>query len=60
MDLSKIMKASMEYVRCKDDILMNHVVNTGRDEFMTYRDEVELADKIIRLINAVDKMIESL
>ena len=60
MDLSKIMKASMEYVRCKDDILMNQVVNTGRDEFMTYGDEVELADKIIRLINAVDKMIESL
>ena len=38
MDLSKIMKASMEYVRCKDDILMNHFVNTGKDEFMTYGD----------------------
>lgn len=60
MDLSKIMKASMEYVRCKDDILMNHIVNTGKDEFMTYGDEVELADKIIRLINAVDRMIENL
>ena len=43
MDLSKIMKASMEYVRRKDDILMNHVVNTGKGgaDFFEYNGEVD-------------------
>lgn len=60
MELSQIVKASMEYARYKDDILTSHIVDRGSDGFITIGDEVELADKIIRMINAVDKMIENL
>ena len=60
MDLSKIVKASMEYARCKDSILNNHIVDIDSNKFITYGDEAELADKIIHMINAVDKMIENL
>ena len=60
MELSQIVKASMEYARYKDSILNNHIVDIDSNKFITYGDEAELADKIIRMINAVDKMIESL
>lgn len=60
MELSQIVKASMEYARYKDSILNNHIVDIDSNKFITYGDEAELADKIIRMINAVDKMIENL
>lgn len=60
MELSQIVKASMEYARYKDSILNNHIVDIDSNKFITYGDEAELADKIIHMINAVDKMIESL
>lgn len=60
MELSQIVKASMEYARCKDSILNNHIVDIDSNKFITYGDEAELADKIIHMINAVDKMIENL
>ena len=60
MELSQIVKASMEYARYKDSILNNHIVDMDSNKFITYGDEAELADKIIHMINAVDKMIENL
>lgn len=60
MELSRIVKASMEYARYKDSILNNHIVDIDSNKFITYGDEAELADKIIHMINAVDKMIENL
>lgn len=60
MELSQIVKASMEYARYKDSILNNHIVDIDSNKFITYGDEAELADKIIHMINAVDKMIENL
>lgn len=60
MELSQIVKASMEYARYKDSILNSHIVDIDSNKFITYGDEAELADKIIHMINAVDKMIENL
>lgn len=60
MELSQIVKASMEYARYKDSILNNHIVDIDSNKFITYGDEAELADKVIHMINAVDKMIENL
>lgn len=60
MELSQIVKASIEYARYKDSILNNHIVDIDSNKFITYGDEAELADKIIHMINAVDKMIENL
>lgn len=60
VELNQIVKASMDYARYKDKILMNYITDRGDGVFVVIGNGDKLAEYIIKMINSVDDLIDNL